>query len=429
MINRPIASASFMDRSESTIKRSRYSFRPIHLGVTAVPNYLGQHSTSEVSKPECQEGRAEAEHDGVDDVEVHVRRVGEGRAHPFVDVDQRVDQDECLEPVKSADLHGREVSPGIVRATEKGDRQDDEAEHQADVARLERGAEDEPESGHGHARQGHEGEDHEPVEGDGCAHAGGVDHRRDGKDDGRRDETLHRARQYFRDGDEPNGARRLHAVLDLTGEAELLGHGECNRLHSLEHQRDSDDPGNENRREGRRACTPTAANRLTDLWKDEEEDEAQEKGLNQGPQDELPERLSQHHHVAQDQCPECAATRFEYRTCRGGLDGRDRHTSRSSLPVKLMKTVSRLGSATARSRISTFAASAAFTTRGTSRSPPCTCNDTTFSTTRVATTPSSSSLSTPARRSPSFATFTVTMVSTPVLFFKLAGVSSARIFP
>ena len=46
------------------------------------------------------------------------------------------------------------------------------------------------------------------------------------------------------------------------------------------------------------------------------------------------------------------------------------HQSRSSFPVRLMKTVSRLGSATERSATSKPPLSAAVTTRGTSRSAP-----------------------------------------------------------
>ena len=45
------------------------------------------------------------------------------------------------------------------------------------------------------------------------------------------------------------------------------------------------------------------------------------------------------------------------------------------------------------------------------------------------TTPARSRSSARARVSPSWDTLTVTIVSAPVLFFKLAGVSSARILP
>ena len=49
----------------------------------------------------------------VDDVEVHVRHVRERRAHPLVDVDQRVDQHDRLEPVPRADARrARAASTG-----------------------------------------------------------------------------------------------------------------------------------------------------------------------------------------------------------------------------------------------------------------------------------------------------------------------------
>ena len=46
---------------------------------------------------------------------------------------------------------------------------------------------------------------------------------------------------------EPDRARRLDAVFDFTGEAELLRHGEGDRLHALEHDRDPDNARHENR--------------------------------------------------------------------------------------------------------------------------------------------------------------------------------------
>src|SRR5665213_1183230 len=98
MISRPFSSASLMDRSESTIKQSRYSLREVHFAERrkVTSSALGENPTTEVSQTECHEGRTKTDHDGVDHVEVHVRSVGERRAHPLVDVDQRVEQDEGL---------------------------------------------------------------------------------------------------------------------------------------------------------------------------------------------------------------------------------------------------------------------------------------------------------------------------------------------
>ena len=84
--------------------------------------------------------------------------------HALVDVDQRVDQHEGLQPVPPADRDRREPGPRVVGAAEERDRQDDEAEHQPDVARLEAGAEDQAEAGHGDARQRHERQDDPPVQ-------------------------------------------------------------------------------------------------------------------------------------------------------------------------------------------------------------------------------------------------------------------------
>jgi aminopeptidase N len=102
---------------------------------------LRQHLAPEVAQPDGQEQRPEAGDHRVHDVQVHVRRVGERRPHALVHVEQRVDQHQRLQPVEAADRDRGELGPRVVGAAEERDRQDDEAEHQADVPRLEAGPE------------------------------------------------------------------------------------------------------------------------------------------------------------------------------------------------------------------------------------------------------------------------------------------------
>jgi len=73
----------------------------------------------------------------------------------------------------------------------------------------------------------------------------GVDNGRDRQHDRRGQHALGRARQHFGYRDEPDRAGRLHPVLDLAGETELLGHGQRDRLYALKHHRDPDDAGYE----------------------------------------------------------------------------------------------------------------------------------------------------------------------------------------
>ena len=82
----------------------------------------GSHLATEVAQPEGQEDDAEGHDGGIDDVEVHVRGIGEGGAHPVVDVDERVDQHDDLQPVDGSGLHGRQPRPLVVGATQEGDR-------------------------------------------------------------------------------------------------------------------------------------------------------------------------------------------------------------------------------------------------------------------------------------------------------------------
>ncbi len=86
----------------------------------------------------------------------------------------------------------------------------------------------------------------------------------------------------------------MDAVFDLARETEFLGHVERDGLHALEHDRNANHSRHEDGRERRRARRATAANGLADLRKHEQEDEAQEEGLDQRAQHELAEGLSQH---------------------------------------------------------------------------------------------------------------------------------------
>jgi len=70
-----------------------------------------------------------------------VRRAGsQGGPHPFCYIDERVDQHRVFH-----DRYGAQSLPRIVRAAEKDHRRQNDAEHQTDLLRLDRGAEKKPE--------------------------------------------------------------------------------------------------------------------------------------------------------------------------------------------------------------------------------------------------------------------------------------------
>jgi hypothetical protein len=75
------------------------------------------------------------------------------------------------------------------------------------------------------------------------------------------------------------GTGRLHPVFDLAGEAELGRHLQGDRLHALEHDRDADDARHQDGGEGALGAGAAAAHGLADLGEDEEEDEAEQEGL------------------------------------------------------------------------------------------------------------------------------------------------------
>ncbi len=116
------------------------------------------------------------------------------------------------------------------------------------------------------------------------------------------------------------GHGRLHPVLDLAGEAELLGHDQRHRLHALEEDGDPHHAGDQQGGEGRLGHrTPAAADALADLREHVEEDEAEQERLDQHPDHELDEVLAQHHQVPEDQRPQGDAAGVERRAGGPGL--------------------------------------------------------------------------------------------------------------
>src|SRR5581483_11141523 len=203
---------------------------------------------------------------------------------------------------------------------------------------------------------------------------------------------------------------RLHPVFDLPGVAELLGESHGNGLDALEHDRDPDHACDEHGREGGLARrTTAAADTLADRRKDVEEREHEQEGLHERAGHELTEVLAQHGEVALKQRDQRSPARLGGRPDLGGdLAVRDRaglragghgcHQSRNSLPVRLMNTVSSVGSVTDRSAKSNPLADA---TRSTSAS----------------------------RSGAPRSIRTVTIVSAPTDRFSACGVSRARMRP
>ena len=115
-----------------------------------------------------------------------------------------------------------------------------------------------------------------------------VDDRGDGEHDGGGDQALGAAGDHLGDRHQPDRAGRLHPVLDLPGEAELLRHGRATAWMPWNMIEMPDDAGHQHGGEGRlgrRAAA--AADALADLREDVEEDEAQQERLDERAQDEL----------------------------------------------------------------------------------------------------------------------------------------------
>src|SRR5436305_4714306 len=182
----------------------------------------------------------------------------------------------------------------------------------------------------------------------------------------------------------------------------------------------------------------TATDSLADRRKHVQEDEHQEERLQDRAGQELLEVLLQHREVAQQQSGEgapagldggaaqlCALVARHHSTgcrCRGG------HQSRSSFPVRLMKTVSSVGSLTVRSTRREPLSFTVSSTIGRASAAPFTCtrsspsSATTLVTIRGSFRAFSSSLRSPLARR-------VTIVSASMPSFSFSGVSRARMWP
>src|SRR5829696_8196451 len=242
----------------------------------------------------------EAREREINDRERHVIGGGEGAAEALAHVDERVDEHQPLQPGESPDLDRPQCGPGVVDATEEGERDHDDAEHHRDRPGLEPGPEGEPERGGRDACERHQREHHGPVELE--VHVVGGHDRRDRKDEERGDETLDRARGHLARRDERHREWREHSILDLLRVAELLHHRQGDRLDALEEDRDADDAGDEERRERRLRRRPGAtADALPDLREHVREHEHEQERLEQRPGEELVELLAQHGEVAQEE--------------------------------------------------------------------------------------------------------------------------------
>ena len=131
-------------------------------------------------------------------------------------------------------------------------------------------------------------------------------------------QSLYRPREDLGHRHQPDRAGRLHPVLDLAGESELLGHDQGHRLHALEEDGDPHHAGDQQRGEGRlgHRAAP-AADALADLREDVEEDEAEQERLDEHPDHELDQVLAQHHQVAEDQRPQRSPAGVEGRRGSG----------------------------------------------------------------------------------------------------------------
>ena len=231
-------------------------------------------------------------------------------AHTLVDVDQRVDEHEDLQPVHAADGDRGEARPLVVGAAEERERQHDEAEHEADVARLEGGAEQQAERGHGDARQRDQREHDGPVHGQVGVHAGRVHDGGDREHDDGREQPLGRSGENLGGGDQPDRAGRLHAVLDLARVAELGRQLQGDRLDALEHDRDRRRRRGRARSRSRLGAGPAPPPMPWPICGNTYRNtNTSRNGWIRVRSDELAEVLAQHDQVAQDQRAERGAAR------------------------------------------------------------------------------------------------------------------------
>ena len=195
------------------------------------------------------------------------------------------------------------------------------------------------------------------------------------------------------------------------------------RLDTLEHDGDRHDPRDQHGREiGLRGTPPATADPLAYQGEDVEEHEHEQERLDHRPSDERSEVLLQYGEVAEDQGAATPRglrrTSTEWGPARSVLPGdasfwgRDGHLAQL-LPVRVMNTVSSVGSVTDRSTSSKPSLSAAATTRGTIRSSLDVQLHAALDTRVSRLTPSMSRSSCTASAPPSRFALTMTTVSAP----------------
>ncbi len=144
----------------------------------------------------------------------------------------------------------------------------------------------------------------------------GVDDGRDWQDDDSRENRLDGARCHLHESDEFNWTRCLDAVLDLPGEAKLLGKLQGDARNALELHRQTGYARNEDGRKGR-TIAPCPTDSLTYPREDIEEHKDEEERLDHGSICKRDEMLAQHYEVAQEQrrrrCPACRPRRTNRR--------------------------------------------------------------------------------------------------------------------
>src|SRR3954467_61571 len=324
-------------------------------------------------------------------------------------VDHRIQEYEHLEPENR-----RQHRPRVVDAPEEREREHDDGEEERHLARVEHRPDEKA-----HRSCEERGEDQRKRKEPGVidVHVRGLSVRVHEVDD-REDhagchERLHRAGEDLLEADDPDRHRCEHSVLDLPADAELLHERQRDGLDPLEVDRDRDEAGHEDR--GERDAGRRAVEALADLREDVREDEDEQERLHNRPDQELAEVAAKDADVAGEQRAECLQPGAH---------------SRYSRPVRLRKTVSRLGGRLDASRTGRPSSTAASTSWTRTPSERAACTRTrelsrSISTERTASSRSARSAS--GAGSPS--TVTVISVSAPCLRFSSAGVSTASALP
>ena len=135
-----------------------------------------------------------------------------------------------------------ELGPGVVDAAEEGDGHDDDAEDEADLLRLDAGADDQAERAGGEAGEHEDHDEERPAVDVGVDRRGG-DVVGEREDDGGGDHALHGGEDDLLDGDGGDGQGTHDAVVDLAGDAELLGERQGDGGDAGEHDGDGHEAG------------------------------------------------------------------------------------------------------------------------------------------------------------------------------------------